>query len=120
MIVPDKIIWSAGLDGQYSAKLGFHWLMHKRDIPPSADSWLWIWKIRAAENVKFFVWLACHQAVPTLSVLHHRGMSQDSVCSRCCQDEETFLHCVCDCTYSKSLWEVFFGEPDMYNQMDLV
>jgi len=50
-------------------------------------------------------WLACHNSVPTLSLLNHRNLAQSAICTRCGFQNETFLHCVRDRNQSRILWQ---------------
>ena len=66
--------------------------------------------------------MACHNAVPTLSLLNHRNIAPSAICSRCGLHNETFLHCVRDCTFSVMLWNhigftnsIFFSSIDAYD-----
>ncbi|PNY14401.1 ribonuclease H [Trifolium pratense] len=101
----DVFIWSHNKNGDYTTKSGYDWLLSQSEqvIIPS-HSWSWIWKIAGPEKIKFLFWLACHDAVPTLSVLHHRNIVSSPICSRCGELIETFLHCIRDCRYSRSIW----------------
>lgn len=83
-------------------------------------SWSWIWKLNSAENIKFLVWLSCHDATPTLDVLHHRGMYGTSICERCSGDVETFIHSVRECPYSKRIcMKLGFSDNTFFFQMDM-
>nr|ABN08698.1 RNA-directed DNA polymerase; Ribonuclease H, putative [Medicago truncatula] len=74
-------------------------------LPNSSLSWVWIWKLKLPEKIKFLVWLACHNSVPTISLLNHRNIAPTATCSRCNLHVETFLHCVHDCHNSKNIWQ---------------
>lgn len=109
------------LRGTYSAKSGYSWLMGRGETRIQNTSWTWIWKINAPETIKFLIWLACHNAVPTCSLLHNRGMLQSAVCQRCITEEESFLHCVRDCNISKSMWyNLGFRTQEFFQLRDVV
>ena len=58
----------------------------------------------------------CHDAVPTLTLLHHRKIAPSATCTRCGDHEETFLHCVRDCRHSKIIWhKVGFLSHDFFS-----
>jgi hypothetical protein len=106
--IEDALIWSHNKNGTYSAKSGFNWLLNLRD--PAADpfphiSWSWIWRIKVLEKFKFLIWLACQNVVPTLSLLHRRNITPSPTCVRCREEDETFLHCVRDCRFSRIIWQ---------------
>ena len=51
--------------------------------------------------------MACHSSVPTLSLLNHRNIFTSANCTRYGLHEETFLHCVRDCEFSRNIWYHF-------------
>ncbi|XLS43729.1 hypothetical protein HN51_000594 [Arachis hypogaea] len=48
------------------------------------------------EKVKFLLWLALHQALPTNSLRHARGLATSALCPICNLHEDTVLHCLRD------------------------
>ncbi|KAF7836001.1 putative ribonuclease H protein At1g65750 family [Senna tora] len=54
--------------------------------------WKWVWKLKLPENVKFFLWLAFLDALPTNALRFKRGMSSSGACTRCNEDMESH-HC---------------------------
>jgi hypothetical protein len=60
--------------------------------------------LKLPEKFKFHFWLASHNVVHTLSLLHHGSIVPFVVCSRCGIQDETFLHCICDCNFSRTIW----------------
>jgi len=68
------------------------------------------------EKYKFFIWLACHDTVPTLSLLHHRHIAASATCGRCGEGEETLMHCIRGCKFSKLIWQKFgFSETNFFS-----
>lgn len=106
--------------GKYTLKSGFSWLLQQRENVPNEHSWKWIWKLPAQENVRLFFWLAFHNSIPTLSVLHHRKIITTAVCRSCHDLEETLLHCLRDCPMIKRLWtHLGFSGPSFFHQTDV-
>jgi hypothetical protein len=61
------------------------------------------------------VWLACHNVVPTLSLLKHRNMVSSDICSRCAEHEESLFHCIRNCKFSNIVWhKIGFNSPDCF------
>jgi len=84
-----------------------------------SHSWSWIWKLQLPEKYKFFFWLACHNDIPTLSLLNHKNITPSATCSRCGVQDETFIHCVRDCTFSVRLWhQLGFTNADFFSSID--
>lgn len=105
--VKDTFIWQHNINGTYTAKSGYAWLLESSNptaIPTKMSSWSWIWKLKIPEKFKLLIWLACHNAVPTLSLLQDRHIAPSATCSRCGEDDETLMHCLRDCNYSKIIW----------------
>ncbi|KAK2378521.1 hypothetical protein QL285_066416 [Trifolium repens] len=118
--IPDCFIWKENMDGIYTASSGYKWLLEKRNHD-SNISWRWIWKLKAPENIKFFIWCACHKAIPTLALLNNRNMAASNLCVRCQNNEETIIHCIRDCTFAKNLWiNLGFSDISFFSNSDLV
>jgi len=101
----DGYIWPHHKNGIYSTKSGYNWLTSHHDSDnQNTDSWRWIWRLKVPEKFKFLIWLACHNVVPTLALLHHRNMANSATCSRCGVHEETLFHCMRDCNFSIVIW----------------
>jgi len=70
-------------------------------------------------TIKFHFWLPCHNSVSTLSLLNHINIAQSTLCYRCGLQEETFLYCVRDCNFSRSIWNhVGFNHPNFFNNLE--
>lgn len=93
----DGFFWEENSDGTYSTKSGYIWLQSKRGGADLTKPWSSVWKLHGPEKVRFFIWLAWHGSLPTLQVLHRRGIVQSETCTRCGVVEETIMHCVRDC-----------------------
>jgi len=90
--IEDVFIWSNNKNGAYSTKSGYTWLLSltsSQDDDGIQAIWSWIWKIKAPEKYKFLIWLACHDAAPTLYLLHLRRIAGSAICTRCGDHEET-------------------------------
>ncbi|GAU50504.1 hypothetical protein TSUD_409790 [Trifolium subterraneum] len=120
--IDDAFIWTSNKNGSYTTKSGYNWLLSLQNLVTPHNpslSWSWIWKLQLPEKIKFFFWLACHNSVPTLSLLNHRKMNLSATCARCGLREETFLHCVRDCDFSISIWHhIGFDNPYFFSSMD--
>jgi ribonuclease HI len=93
-------------NGIYPSKSGYNWLLSLPEAENhSSVSWNWIWRLKVPAKIKFLIWLACHDATPTLALLNHKNMVNSAICARCGDQDETFLHCVRDCTFSSIIWQ---------------
>lgn len=120
--VVDTFIWSGRRDGKYTTQAGYRWLLRSQYDVQNFDqheSWLWIWKLPAPEKVQLMCWLVCQAADPTASLLHHRGMLQSPICSRCRFGLESILHCLRDCDLPKKVWtELGFHDVAFFSNTD--
>jgi len=104
--ITDVFILPHNKNGIYSAKSGYSWLLfHHVAANHQSVSWSWIWRLKVPEKIKFLVWLACHDAVPTLTLLNHMNMVSSPSCTRCGDQDETFFHCIWDCRFSMVIWQ---------------
>lgn len=117
--VNDLYIWSNSPLGCYSTKSGYQWLLQQRRNTTPENSWSWIWKIPCQQNIRFFVWLAFNNSIPTLATLHYRGISSTADCRLCHGDEETLMHCLRDCPMVARLWrKLGFSDGNFFQQAD--
>jgi hypothetical protein len=108
--VDEIFIWNHNKNGVYTTKSGYTWLLSSSETATANTphhSWSWVWKLQVPEKYKFIIWLVIHDAAPTLSLLHHRHITMSAICGRCGEHEESFLHCIRDCTFSKTVWQQF-------------
>ena len=103
--VDDGFIWHHNQNGVYSTKSGYNWLLSFQEDHLVILSWSWIWRQKLPKKFKFFIWLACHNSIPTLSLLHHRNIAPSATCTRCGDFDETVFHCIHDCRFSKHIWQ---------------
>ena len=57
---------------------------------------MWVWKLSIPEKMRFFVWLVCHNSLPTNKRRMRRHLSHDAACA-CCNAplmEDTIVDCV--------------------------
>jgi len=112
-------IWHENSNGIYTTKTGFSWILKQRGGDVTSISWAWIWRLHLLKKIKFLVWLAHSNYVPTLSILNHRNLAPNALCPCCSSSEEAFLYCIRDCITSTHLWHAlgstsveFFSNTD--------
>lgn len=101
--VPDKIVWERTMEGVYSSKAGYKWIIQEHGGSNHTFVWSEIWKLKCPEKIKCLLWSEWHNSTPTLQMLHHRGVTPSS--PRCGICEETFNHAVRDCNISREMWK---------------
>lgn len=102
--VHDMVIWKGNLNGSYTAKSSYPWLLKNRFGDQLTYVWNWIWRLKASKKIKFLYWLLPHNSVLILQQLYHRGIAQSGNCLCCLRQEDTFLHYFRDCESPKHLW----------------
>lgn len=51
--VLDILIWNENLNGSYTTKSGYQWLLRRRLGDDLCNGWNWVWKVKAPEKLKF-------------------------------------------------------------------
>ena len=70
----------------------------------SLDARSTIWKIRASQRIRSFMWLCVNGKLLTNSEHVKRGLMPHGDCSRCESSCETSLHALRDCSKVKDMW----------------
>ncbi|XP_057418950.1 uncharacterized protein LOC130713176 [Lotus japonicus] len=101
----DCLIWTENVDGEYSVKAGYHWLLNREVNPIQVvHPWRQVWQLQVPENIRFFMWQALHNIVPTVEQLVRRRLAVSDLCKRCKSEPETLMHCVRDCPLARKVW----------------
>ena len=112
----DGWIWLPQVDGNFSTKLAYLWMLCLMRNIPSNPRWKRVWKLKCPEKVKLLLWLCYHKARPMASLRYPHGLSSFPTCSKCNAPEETIEHCLRDCAASRQVW-VYMGfavEPGFF------
>ncbi|KAK4258548.1 hypothetical protein QN277_004989 [Acacia crassicarpa] len=94
--------WKWTKDGQFTVKSAYDSLRPLANLPDKL--WGSIWKIKAPERCKIFLWLVLHNRLLTNVSRCKRGLSEDGRCPVCKVDLETLLHVLRDCPGTHELW----------------
>ncbi|KAJ9554109.1 hypothetical protein OSB04_018154 [Centaurea solstitialis] len=104
---PDKIIWHWTEDGIYSVKSCYR-LITEKIAPLShlfiSGDWKRIWKANIPNKVKFFIWRAIREVIPTRNALQSRGIQVPPLCPLCNRNVENNWHALVDCPQVRSIW----------------
>ncbi|KAJ1431880.1 Reverse transcriptase zinc-binding domain [Sesbania bispinosa] len=68
---------------------------------------MFVWEDNISENIRFFMWLICHNSLPTKVNLSKHGLAIDTTCSSCETVAETIDQCLRDCPRARSIWRHF-------------
>lgn len=88
-------------DNKFSLKAAFNALTKIRK-PQKNMSWLW--NSETTPKIKFFLWLAWWDRLPTNGLLNQRNIIPCPLCPLCMQDVETSTHILRDCRVAHQVW----------------
>ncbi|KAL6544962.1 hypothetical protein OROMI_023824 [Orobanche minor] len=108
----DKLSWNFSKDGIYSVRTGYEVAMKEKqqDGASASDTsgmrklWNFIWGLGIPEKIKIFLWKCTNGILPVKVGLRKRGVTVDSMCSRCGQACESVEHVARDCSWSNFYW----------------
>ena len=108
----DFLFWPLSRTGMYQVRSGYHLLcdLYENDVASSSDTagqkkfWNRLWKLNIRNKVKFFLWRACTDSIPTMFNLHKRRIVPSSVCCLCHAGKESVLHALWFCQDICLVW----------------
>ena len=108
----DFPFWPRSRTSMYQVLTGYHLLCDLQDneVASSSDTagqqkfWNSLWKLNIPNKVKFFLWRACTNSIPTMLNLYKRKIVPSSVCSHCHVGEESVLHALWSCEAICLMW----------------
>ena len=112
----------------YQVRSGYHLLcdLYENDVASSSDTagqkifWNRPWKLNIPNKVKFFLWRACTDSIPTMLNLHKRRIVPSLVCCLCHVGEESVLHALWFCQDICSVWgSCFTSLPSEFSKVSL-
>lgn len=97
----DQITWKLSNHGEYTASLAY-WAQLLVTTTSNFDTL--IWKAWSPCQCKTFAWLILQNRVWTSHRLATRGWPNGSTYPLCWQTQETALHLLAECRYTKRIW----------------
>lgn len=84
----DTLFWPHSSNGVYSCKTGYRFLKEEAELDEGAqvqqsrDKHVWrsIWSLQVPSKVKYMLWRACREALPTKQSLVQRIIIEDLLC----------------------------------------
>lgn len=101
----DRVLWKEEDSGIYSARSAYRLLTD--DDGQESRFWKMIWKASAPEKVRFFLWLAGRNALPSNARRHHKHLAISAACVRCGAVSEDADHVLRQCPRSVWMWSQF-------------
>nr|GEW85835.1 hypothetical protein [Tanacetum cinerariifolium] len=65
------------------------------------EFWRVVWKARVPDKVKFFMWRAWNNYIPTVDNLQSCGLNQTSSCTHCGETTKSIVHVMFKCSTTK-------------------
>ncbi|CAN1174466.1 Putative ribonuclease H protein At1g65750 [Linum perenne] len=107
----DRLVWHFESSGNFTVQSCYKLLQNNRSagIQPLDSSlrklWKWLWQLDLPPKIKFFIWRACRNALPTRLGLHRRRCEISSLCVTCSTADESVEHILFHCPTSLSFWQ---------------
>lgn len=108
----DKLVWGREKNGRYTVRSGYRLLCELDHVnePGCSDMGSWnrfwkrLWSLPVPHKVHIFLWKLCHNALPTMSNLHQRGIVLSPICSFCRVEGEDVKHALWSCPLLAPVW----------------
>ncbi|CAN1791846.1 Putative ribonuclease H protein At1g65750 [Linum perenne] len=99
----DLWVWGGEANGRFSVKSAYKILLSRPSIPTS-DMWMSVWRWRAPNRIRHFLWLAIQQKLLTNDERRRRNMTSIADCEFCRHPTESALHVLRDCSFAREVW----------------
>uniref|UniRef100_A0A2N9ED89 Reverse transcriptase zinc-binding domain-containing protein n=1 Tax=Fagus sylvatica TaxID=28930 RepID=A0A2N9ED89_FAGSY len=100
----DKIVWLLEKNGLFSVKSAYNLCQNLPNTNQNAVEWSKIWKLKAHERSKMFLWRIAANVLPTKDLLAERVGNMDTLCNLCNEEVETCLHLFFKCNVARAIW----------------
>ncbi|XP_023896373.2 uncharacterized protein LOC112008270 [Quercus suber] len=87
----DSLYWPYTTLGNYTCKSDYRFLKEEEELqlnaqtPPICHKRVWkeVWQMQALPKIKYLLWRACCNVLPTKQALMQRKILEDPICERC-------------------------------------
>uniref|UniRef100_A0A2N9GNN9 Reverse transcriptase domain-containing protein n=1 Tax=Fagus sylvatica TaxID=28930 RepID=A0A2N9GNN9_FAGSY len=100
----DKIVWLLEKNGLFSVKSAYNLCQNLPNTNQNAVEWSKIWKLKAHERSKMFLWRIAANVLPTKDLLAKRVGNMDTLCNLCNEEVETCSHLFFKCNVARAIW----------------
>ncbi|CAA7040260.1 unnamed protein product [Microthlaspi erraticum] len=117
----DTISWGETADGRFTVSSAYRLLSRDEYFKPNMSNFFRrVWRIRAPERVRVFLWLVSNYGIMTNQERLRRHMSDTGICQVCKAGVESTLHVLRDCPAMSGIWRrivprgkqrIFFAIP---------
>ena len=99
--VNDRWFWLADPKGEFTVRSCYNLLNSVSDAPNS-KVWKFLWGLEVPGKVKYFLWRALKNILPTANNLLSRRVDVSPICPIFSAVNESVFHCLVDCVLAKS------------------
>ena len=111
----DKIAWAYSPSGLFSTSSAYKLLVAWDAINQAGSStietqkhfWKGVWRLRVPNKIKYFIWRACNDDLPTMSNLYHRQITLSDKCELYQLCPEDPLHDLWSSKDVEKVWSSF-------------
>lgn len=108
----DRLIWRGTLDGIFIVRSAYHLRKELQDaeggqrshVEKGPNVWKALWFLKVPNPMKFFIWRACNDLLPTRVKLYRKKVTEIKLCPCCNIEEEDTLHALWSCPAAKDVW----------------
>jgi hypothetical protein len=102
----DCLFWHPSHNSQFTSSSAYHIALVSDNPSQPVESWQRIWKLNIIPSVTSFLWLICHDRLPTkvLLLLLRKKILIEDLCPLCKATPETLPHFLRDCPLVKPIW----------------
>ncbi|CAL5362434.1 unnamed protein product [Camellia sinensis] len=97
----DAPVWAGSNSGNFTTSSAYKIIAGQDE---DGGDWKWLWKIRAPQKLKCFIWLILKGRLLTNHMRLVRNMSTSAICPRCGLTDESLHHLLRECSASKTIW----------------
>ncbi|OMO61937.1 hypothetical protein CCACVL1_23137 [Corchorus capsularis] len=111
---PDRLVWPASKNGEYTVKTGYYLLKAQEERQEtnqpfsshhiSDQIWKAIWPWKVPRKIRYFCWKLCRGALATQFTLWRRKIACTPICPLCHSEMETPEHVVLLCKWVNLVW----------------
>ena len=109
---PDRIAWASPPSDMFTTSSAYKLIVSCDSTPIAGSSnldnqrkfWKGLWQLWVPNKIKFFVWRACNDALPTMENLHRRHITPSDRCELCKEHSEDAVHALWLCKEISNVW----------------
>lgn len=104
-----KFLWKHSITGEYQVRTAYTLLNSEmgnlswqNQLNPKI--WSLIWKVKVPLRIINFIWRLLRDSLANFLNLRQRGLSLDTTCPLCHEEDETSTHLFLQCPFARACW----------------